>query len=539
MKHRTKRMIAAIMSGLTVMSMAACQPTPEREAIVNKEGQSTLVSNNSISDDGTLIKTRVGAPDTVLKSLDCNIEIDANVIIPEISAIPVWSVKMVDLNKRAEEIVDRFYETGTLQNTKRWEFREGKGIFYFYTLEDYETILSNYEARLNSSPPANLKSTYNDEIYYDELKHDIEWLGLEMADAPEASTMKTTPPVAFVDVTNKTKNIDETGSVIYEDGSLTYQKLNLLGTHDGKQYDMGIIMDAWNSGIDIYLHATEPVSWSGGSSLAYEIQAFAATDSSENKCRYTYGEAVALCDEYLKQAGIENMSAGYSRPVTISDDYTTPEKDGYLLYYYRTYGQIGDGNVGSLSDEVLLYETEGGSLRYGGINEFEEFYNVSINRELTFNGWGRKEYEIVLEEYLAELRSDTEISGTEVAELPVLKECICFLVGDDGILSMKYFNPMENVGLVAENVVLLPFDKVCESAYAYLEVIADQNGIADASKKVRISQIELNLARVRNPMEENSYTMLPVWDFRTGVDGDTFVTVNAIDGSIIDRTLGY
>ena len=69
---------------------------------------------------------------------------------------------------------------------------------------------------------------------------------------------------------------------------------------------------------------------------------------------------------------------------------------------------------------------------------------------------------------------------------------------------------------------------------------------------MRITEITFSYMRVRKP-DQAEYWLLPVWDFQ-GYDTrfaadrmddydwwDTFslLTVNAIDGSIVDRNLGY
>lgn len=75
----------------------------------------------------------------------------------------------------------------------------------------------------------------------------------------------------------------------------------------------------------------------------------------------------------------------------------------------------------------------------------------------------------------------------------------------------------------------------------------------DAQKTVTISEVTLSMMRVAGLGEDNGYYYLPVWDF-IGYYGEkmdtniteehpsvrkSFLTLNAVDGSVIDRGLGY
>jgi len=69
---------------------------------------------------------------------------------------------------------------------------------------------------------------------------------------------------------------------------------------------------------------------------------------------------------------------------------------------------------------------------------------------------------------------------------------------------------------------------------------------ADEKNIITIKHVVLGLMRVR--MKENEYVYMPVWDFIGDweTNGDvgfhhnvSFLTLNAVDGSVIDRAKGY
>ena len=120
-------------------------------------------------------------------------------------------------------------------------------------------------------------------------------------------------------------------------------------------------------------------------------------------------------------------------------------------------------------------------------------------------------------------------------------------VGADGIFYISYAYPIEIAGLLEENVSLLPFDRIWEvfgsiapMTIAYLE--------ANENNALYIDRIELGYMCVQMKDDPARYQLLPVWDFfgRRTMGEDTFsehnypyVTINAIDGTVIDRSYGY
>ena len=66
-----------------------------------------------------------------------------------------------------------------------------------------------------------------------------------------------------------------------------------------------------------------------------------------------------------------------------------------------------------------------------------------------------------------------------------------------------------------------------------------------AGENVEIGKITLGLMRIQNKDDEDNYTLIPVWDvfekntLNGQIDTMSMMTINAMDGSVIDRTVGY
>ncbi len=136
---------------------------------------------------------------------------------------------------------------------------------------------------------------------------------------------------------------------------------------------------------------------------------------------------------------------------------------------------------------------------------------------------------------------------------------------DRRIGSLIWENPLYVTGTENENVTLLPFDKILQIFQshirsAYFMVVDERTGEA-SHVRMTITGVRLSYARV-NKKDGSDYYLLPVWDFLGYVDilnwsddpaendamnrdrraaqwYSSFLTVNAIDGSIIDRNKGW
>ena len=126
-------------------------------------------------------------------------------------------------------------------------------------------------------------------------------------------------------------------------------------------------------------------------------------------------------------------------------------------------------------------------------------------------------------------------------------EYISLVVENGQIVYVDWSNHFECGECINENVPLLPFadiERAIRNA-VFTEHFLDE-GVNDT---VRVVRIELNMMRVRQKDAADTYYFLPVWDvlaYSTAWNDqepahflNAYVTINAIDGSRIDRNAGY
>lgn len=150
-------------------------------------------------------------------------------------------------------------------------------------------------------------------------------------------------------------------------------------------------------------------------------------------------------------------------------------------------------------------------------------------------------------------------NGTGVADEvnyaePWEYETLELIVDGSGVIGFLYLSPYEVVESVTEDAKLLPFQDIQAALstmllanYAWIDASSDI-----VSAVVQISEIRFGLMRVTEPDLRDRGLLVPVWDFFGSISitnkkgdvhlftkYDSLLTINAIDGSTINRSLGY
>lgn len=135
---------------------------------------------------------------------------------------------------------------------------------------------------------------------------------------------------------------------------------------------------------------------------------------------------------------------------------------------------------------------------------------------------------------------------------PWLYEKIRIFLDDEGIAMFEYCSPHDMAGVELDAAVLLPFSTI-QAIYEDMIVLVD-NEYDTAEEpwtcEYFIDHISLGLMRLTEQDVGSQGLLVPVWDFfgrsvdsygiERGTSGYTsLLTINAIDGSIIDRYAGY
>lgn len=132
-------------------------------------------------------------------------------------------------------------------------------------------------------------------------------------------------------------------------------------------------------------------------------------------------------------------------------------------------------------------------------------------------------------------------------------ERMTFIVNDSGIVEMTWTEPYTIMEVITPTTNMLPFAKI-QGVFEKM-VLVNNTGYSDRGVDLNITEVRLGLARITEQHNLQSGLLVPVWDFfgtatyyyesgelesyTENISGRSYLTINAIDGSIIDRNLGY
>jgi hypothetical protein len=136
---------------------------------------------------------------------------------------------------------------------------------------------------------------------------------------------------------------------------------------------------------------------------------------------------------------------------------------------------------------------------------------------------------------------------------PIMYESMTFAIDDSGIIGFQWSSPYEITGTVTDSAKILSF-KDCASVFETMVFPVNEWMAENGSATIQVKQAKLGMSRVTERDVRGEGLLIPVWDFIGDVvmtytnGGQTrqmkledwdLLTVNAVNGDVIDRNLGY
>jgi hypothetical protein len=131
-------------------------------------------------------------------------------------------------------------------------------------------------------------------------------------------------------------------------------------------------------------------------------------------------------------------------------------------------------------------------------------------------------------------------------------ESLEFCVNDSGIVMFNYNVPLENTETVVKTAKIKNFDDV-KSIFEKMVVTTNAQDQGEEEKEevtLTVDKVVLRYMRINEKDTFDTGLLVPVWDFlgkkeykilsdENSTEDESLLTINAIDGTVIDRTLGY
>lgn len=529
-KSRLSRICLACM----IVIGSACQKTPEQSYVVNKEGQDSLIADHESEDTGIHLREQIQVPERVD---DITLELgdylystlEANVEVPDTTAVPVYTIRPMALDsEQIRQFAECLFDGEAYKKNPNETLDTNLSIqAELMDRQEYLMIWENSDEPLDeivSVTVDGIELTKRETM--ERLQAEIDQLNLELYRLQnEEPEYKKHPADYTYDTCIQKLYVNRYADEEKPDINYEFQSSETVGTKNGNTYVLQVAKDEEISMIHYYLaDSGQPVYKDYTLSQATLIPAdkdslSTALAVSDNECDYSLAEAKELCMDTLKNMGISDMEIQAVFNVGLrpygEEDESKGKAVGYDLYCYRTY----DG----VSDEYYKWDLE----VYDSICD-----DAAALDPIMFDGREKYSGFVGLLQYN---------SVTGMYEHRVHRELLRVRITNYGITEIMMINPMETELKQADHVTLMDFDQILkyfetDMRSVYTKEYAENHlHYASSKKKFRIMKIEFHYAMMQSPYKEDEYTMIPVWDFKASSYGRTYLTVNAIDGSVFDR----
>ncbi|MBV9232339.1 MAG: hypothetical protein JOZ18_23730 [Chloroflexi bacterium] len=468
---------------ISIIGLNACQPTPTTPPVVSKQQAiNKTVKNNT--QNTNLLK---GVPQTFTYHATqgaVTLNVNAQVQLPPTSRIPVTTVQP---NCFTQETVNKLINT----------FMPGKQLYELNTIgprSRMEKLYTLTKALQLPGARSNLEITTQERniFYYmkiwggNNFKFSPAFIQQQIPNTP--ATITRVPTTGQLQTVNESDLANSAGKVV----SKGYHGQQLNVTADsGKGYDMSLYVEAFTSPHECDANfANHDIT---------DVYNYSDLTGNARGMSMSLAQAKTLAQNTLQALGATDMGLtkvqlGTLIPLTSSDNPNTM-KQAYGLWFTR---------------------------------------------------------------HVSGVPTTLDLTDTEAQDAPSYAyERIFMLINDAGVIEFSWDSPMHTTGTVSSNATIKSFNDAMNTFKEQFFIHYAQNDTSKGTTTYTINQITLGLMRVQIKDQPDTYMMTPVWDFfgsinpkrgpltfngydfPTNYSVQSFLTINAIDGSIIDRKQGY
>lgn len=496
-----KKYITMITAALCISLLTGCEETPE-EVIVKEKGAENIAEYESGEAAENLLRETLGAPEHYTNEASYEdgklvIDTDADVIIPEVNSMDTISVTSKEMTQDViDTITKAFFDGDKIYNG--WSYN----IITKEWIQEKLTLLKKYRSEGNMDPYG-YGEDENGNLWYD-IDAQIEKYENDLQTAPDEIVKEEVTPSFGLEYPEGKAG----GVVVLED-----EFYGVAETENGNySYEIGdrgsgivIQIDKQRDDLDKEMF----FSWMEGEHLRTPgSESYVSEDTMKELAAISYEDAEKMAKERIEKLGWGMELYGWD-------------------YALLSYGEYGENQKNATLQDTLI---DGGYMFY-----FSRNINGSPITYTMEYGGGVESMESTIEPW-----------GYEICKI---------IITEDGIQTVEIQCPYEIGEVQTENVKLLDFDSIIQIYEQMMEVSNAGNAQYEEQRTYHITRITLGYSRIYNPQtDNNSGLLVPVWDFFGGFDIEangyseknagtystrSFMTINAIDGTVIDRDLGY
>lgn len=510
---RKKKMIVPILTAMC-MSLTACVENPEEDIVQNKDFDVMIEEAENTAEDAVYYEdvmeevienAEVYQTEIIDESLGVEVYVDADIIIPEVEKLSVYRVSQQEIS---QEFLDKVRETispgvsyydGSIMNIRTKDSIASE-------IQDFKEFMEECES----------------ETLAEEYQRYIEELEMLYETAPETIDITAYPSDNLIHSVEEKYNSNPEDDYYSWQYSLTPSANVFYGISDGADGHCRTL----------YLQN----NCDYGNCIRYE--------STRNG--YAFATAVVVED------GIIDELKGDNELPELEDWQVA---DGCSVYLYDNESlSISESDARVKADKLITdlglaeYEYYDGGLYFENPDmRFKDGETYSFDGTIGY----REIYEFVymrkMDGVFVDNTAGAKLTDGWVEDSYVKKlwsgEAVVVYVNDDGIVGFKYLSPITVNETIVDKASIKSFDEVKD---IFEQMVVIDNAPEKGSVTIEVDRIELVYARISEKDSFDTGVLVPVWNFwgkttdESGwVTEGTVLSINAIDGSVIDWELGY
>lgn len=522
---KIKKLIAVLLVTIFCASLCACQPTPEAPIVMSK-GDGTLEDKIS---QNALPEKAYEAPehwaDTVTgRDGMLTVNLDADIVIPDTLKYPVARIQKIEMSEQwISDLLSHISVDG-----KYYDYQD-ETTFTKSQVEDMIQSLMDDISSVDTDPYFADWNADQREAYIAEKQADIDDLQRYYKNAPDEFIQS--------EIEVKLEELNGRG----ETSSLFF----------GCRFNMGKPEQAGFQAFGTYTGEIGSVSISNFTGNQDVIATYVTDTTNLNGITVTEAEAVEMGKAFIEKMGESGFEASLITGGLMVGIYESEEErpQCYEIYFTRSVEGVP---ATYLDDDPSQVDPEGmvpTPVEDGDMYIYESFDRNEAGSSIPENFVPAEEVEN--EQY--------------APYWP--QEYIKMLIDDTGVFSVEWNMPAKQTEVVNTNVELLPFEeiqRIFKQQMGIRCIYTDPTNSNITHHDVTITRVELGMTQIR---EKNTYSgliMVPTWNFygyetytcaeqiyqsydldennqyvNDKLIGHSFLSINAIDGSVINRHIGY
>lgn len=508
-----KKYMALMLSGIVVFTLAGCASNPEKSVVKEKNMDKMLQEARKTDDSNTYkqVKEEVKKYETYKTRIEDNklkvvVDVDAKVEVPEVEKLSVYRVRA---QKIKQDFLDRVQKTLT------------PGIAYYdgskgqsRTKSDIAKEIRDYKKELNEAKKS------GDTAMAEEYEGSIADLKKEYEKAPDYVKLTDYPSENKIQSIKNLYDSDPKDTFyswlydLHRDGEMYY------GLSDGKDGNYHTL----------FMQNSENY----GNCLRYECSKNGYSDR-------------------LYSANVENDVS-----------MIVPKKDGQE----PDFGTITEGSISCVSNEPLTLSQEEAEQKVNtllgqlGLDDYKCYEQGAYSQLLQIGDTADKYRNVYrflclrkLDHVFVNNQAGFKLTdgwrGKDYVKKMWGSEAVAVTVNDSGIVGFYYLSPLSISETVVKDSRIKSFDEIKET---FEKMVVIENAAQDKEAKgnvtVKVTDVRLVYTRISEKDSFDTGLVVPVWNFdgtvvdeygggKAGKKTGNILSINAIDGSVINQELGY